>query len=211
MTDTGSTRDRLLLAAAELLAEPTGREVSTRAICERAGVQAPTLYHFFGSKQGLVDAVVEQRFTEHMQAEVPADPVTALRAGWDRHVRFGLEHPAFYVPATLVAPAEKLAVDQLNRVARQGRLLVAPEVAAKQVVAATVGVTLSLIAAPDSGWSARLRDTVLGSVVTDTGESRPAGSLSTMAVGFLAALDEEPDAFTDGERTLLREWLHRVG
>jgi AcrR family transcriptional regulator len=211
MTDTGSTRDRLLLAAAELLAEPSGREVSTRAVCERAGVQAPTLYHFFGSKQGLVDAVVEQRFTEHMLAgEAAGDPVAALRASWDRHVRFGLDQPAFYVPATIIAPAEELAVDQLNQVARQGRLLVAPEVAAKQVVAATVGVTLSLLAAPDTGWSTRLRDTVLASVLTDAGTSRPAGSLPAMAVGLLAALDEDPAAFTNGERTLLREWLHRV-
>ncbi|MFC4858617.1 TetR/AcrR family transcriptional regulator [Actinophytocola glycyrrhizae] len=60
MTD-APTRDRLLTAATELLtASP---EVSTRAICERAGVQAPTLYHYFGNKQGLLAAVVEDRFT----------------------------------------------------------------------------------------------------------------------------------------------------
>ena len=50
-----NARDRLLLAAAELL--EAGSAVSTRAVCDRAGVQAPTLYHHFGSKQGLIDAV----------------------------------------------------------------------------------------------------------------------------------------------------------
>ena len=51
-------RDRLLTAAAELLDAAQGAEVSTRSITERAGVQAPTLYHHFGSKRGLEDAVV---------------------------------------------------------------------------------------------------------------------------------------------------------
>ena len=54
-SDAAIARDRLLLAAAELLDAADGSEVSTRAICDRAGVQAPTLYHHFGSKQGLLD------------------------------------------------------------------------------------------------------------------------------------------------------------
>jgi len=57
--DSGTVVDRLLLAAGQLLHEAKGGNVSTRAICDRAGVQAPTLYHHFGSKQGLLDAVVK--------------------------------------------------------------------------------------------------------------------------------------------------------
>src|SRR2546428_13217209 len=93
-----AVRDRLLLAAAQLLHEAGGKEVSTRAICERAGVQAPTLYHHFGSKQGLLDAVVNYGFTQYVQAPSPGgDPVDRIREGWDRHVEYGLAHPAFYV------------------------------------------------------------------------------------------------------------------
>src|SRR3979411_1843636 len=97
----GGTRDRLLLAAAELLHGSANKKVSTRAICERAGVQAPTLYHHFGSKQGLLEAVINYGFSQYVRAtggEAGGDaPIGAVRNGWDRHVRFGLEHPSFYV------------------------------------------------------------------------------------------------------------------
>jgi AcrR family transcriptional regulator len=204
------TRDRLLAAAGELLTESP--EVSTRAICDRAGVQAPTLYHHFGNKQGLLDAVVADRFRSHMPAVSAADPVAALRDTWDHHVRFGLANPNHYaLTGPLIAAAEELLTGLLNEIARQGRLRVAPEMAARQLVAANVGATLRLVQGDeDTGWAAQLRDTVIAAVVTDVAQARPGGGLSAMAVGFLAALDAEPDGFTAGERTLLREWLHRV-
>jgi AcrR family transcriptional regulator len=210
MTD-ASTRDRLLAAAGELLAESP--DVSTRAICDRAGVQAPTLYHYFGNKQGLLAAVVEIRFAEHLRS-APAgdDPVATLRASWDHHVRFGLANPNHYaLTSTLMPVAEKLLSELLNDIARHGRLRTAPDVAARQLVAANVGATLSLLAGDqDAGWADQLRDTVIGAVVTDAVQPLAGGGLSTMAVGFLAALDAEPDGFTAGERALLREWLHRA-
>lgn len=219
MTDAvaATTRERLLTAAAALLAESSDREVSTRAICDLAGVQAPTLYHHFGNKQGLLDAVVADRFTTHMLA-VPGldgDPVTALRASWDHHVRFGLANPNYEIRTNVLIPvAEELLTTVLNEIARQGRLRVAPDTAARRFAAATVGTTLSLVAAggdPDLSWSGELRDTLVDAVVTDTARAgHGAGDLPAMAVGFLAMLDTEPGPFTAGERTLLREWLHRA-
>ncbi|MFC4858618.1 hypothetical protein [Actinophytocola glycyrrhizae] len=141
-----------------------------------------------------------------------ADPVATLRASWDHHVRFGLANPNHYaLTSTLIPTAEKLLTALLNEIARQGRLRTAPELAAKQLVAANVGATLSLLAGDrDSGWSDQLRDTLTGAVVTDTAQPLAGGGLAAMAVGFLAALDVEPGGFTAGERTLLREWLHRA-
>jgi len=218
-----STRDRLLLAAGQLLHEAKGGNVSTRAICDRAGVQAPTLYHHFGSKQGLLDAVVNYGFTQYV-SEHTADvavPVQALRAGWDSHVRYGLEHPGFYVllhgqiepavPCTLTARAEAMLLDRLVEVARSGRLLVPPADAAREIVAANVGVTLSLIARPfderDSAMSARVREAVIGSLVTDEGVRD--GSVGALAVALSAAL-AEGSALSPAETTLLREWLDRL-
>lgn len=211
MTDS-PTRDRLLTAAAELLTESP--DVSTRAICERAGVQAPTLYHHFGNKQGLLAAMVEDRFTKHLRA-VPGldgDPEAALRESWHHHVRFGLENPNFYaLTSTLIPVAERLLTGLLNEIARQGRLRTAPETAAKQLVAANVGATLSLLGGDrDTGWTDQLRDTLIGAVVTGTTQPLAGGGRSALAVGLLAALDAEPGDFTTGERTLLREWLHRA-
>ena len=94
-------RDRLLLAGAHLLHEAQGGDVSTRAICELAGVQAPTLYHHFDSKQGLLDAVVSHGFRQFLKVRrsfgpAPDHPITDVKNGWDSHVMFGLEHPSFY-------------------------------------------------------------------------------------------------------------------
>jgi AcrR family transcriptional regulator len=65
VNDTG-TRERILQAAARLLAESGGDPVSTRAVCAAAGVGAPTLYHHFGDKDGLLDAVVAYGFERYL-------------------------------------------------------------------------------------------------------------------------------------------------
>src|SRR6478752_4804351 len=83
-------RDRLLLAATQLLDEAAGGPVSTRQIIERAGVRAPTLYHHFGSKQALLDAVVSHGFKEFLSSRrvnrESNDALEDVRAGWDSHV-----------------------------------------------------------------------------------------------------------------------------
>src|SRR5258705_3528718 len=95
-----AARDRLLLAATQLLEEAGGGAVSTREITERAGVRAPTLYHHFGSKQALLDAVVSHGFKEFLRSRRAGsdsnDPLEDVRAGWDSHVSFRLEVSGAY-------------------------------------------------------------------------------------------------------------------
>lgn len=154
----GSARDRLLRAAAELLDAAPGQDVSTRAICERAGVRAPTLYHHFGSKQGLLDAVVEYGLGQYAADGGAGGAVADLRAGWDNHVRYGLDHPAFYVllygriapgrPCKVTAVAEARLRVLVERLDADGALLAPVDDVVAQVVAANVGITLQLIGAP---------------------------------------------------------------
>jgi AcrR family transcriptional regulator len=230
-----TTRDRLLLVAAQLLDESEDRRVSTRAICERAGVQAPTLYHHFGSKQRLLDAVINYGFSQYVQATGEEadgdDPIAAVRNGWDRHVRFGLEHPSFYVllygqiqpgtPCTLTGSAEAMLLELLTLAARRGLLRVPPADAAAQIAAANVGVTLSLIAQPeddrDLQLSARVRDAMLAAVVVVPGGPGPGSSnsshppaIASLAVALSAALDDGEVVLTATEAALLREWLGRL-
>ena len=60
---------RALLAAAEsILVEDGYDQFSMRRLAERCGYTAPTIYHDFGDKLGLLDAVLETRFRELLQA-----------------------------------------------------------------------------------------------------------------------------------------------
>jgi AcrR family transcriptional regulator len=229
-TSAGETRDRLLLAAAELMHESGEPTASTRAVCDRAGVEAPTLYHHFGSKQALIDAVIQHGFNQYVEPE-PAqdsalDPIDAIRHGWDRHVRFGLENPRFYAllygnvergrPCAITSPALARLTDLLTVAAKAGRLRVAPTEAAAQLLAANVGVTLSLIAQPadatDLSLSDRVREVALAGVLA---ASQTAGGISpkeiraSAAVALTATLDDS-DRLTVGERALLRELLDRL-
>lgn len=234
------TRDRILLAAASLLDEAQGGPVSTRAVCERAGVQAPTLYHHFGSRQGLMDSVVSHGFREHLAARAarasadpdadPGDPIDAIRQGWDAHVQFGLDHPASYamiygavrpgVPCGVAAEVERMVRTTLEPAALAGRLRIAPAQAAAEIFAAGSGVTLALIQQPDDardlGLSRRVREAVLAAVVVDgdhaDGPPTPrAEGPAPAAVALAAALEgDPPPALSPGEHTLLRELLARL-
>lgn len=227
-----NARDRLLLAAARLLAESGDRTLSTRAVCSLAGVQAPTLYHHFGSKQGLIDAVINYGFTQYVDA-APAggsdDVLENIRRGWDRHVQFGLEHPTFYAllygqiepgrPCAITGPAQAMLEALLSAAARQGLLRVSPGEAAAQLLAANVGVTLSLITQPpdalDPTLSRRVREAALAGVLADSHQppgDRPtsAPSRASAAVALRAQLRDDPSRLSPGEAVLLGELLDRL-
>jgi TetR/AcrR family transcriptional regulator len=65
------SNDRILLKALELFSEKGYDATSVREICEAAGVTKPTLYHFYGSKEGVYHALVDgalERFRADMSA-----------------------------------------------------------------------------------------------------------------------------------------------
>jgi AcrR family transcriptional regulator len=226
-----NAHDRLLLAAAELLEEAQGEPVSTRAICERAGVQAPTLYHHFGSKDGLLDAVLRHGFSEFLDSRGEIgeddDPIEAIREGWDSHVRFGLENPNFYIliygrarpgePCGVVADVQRMILDALRPAARQRRLRIPPEEAARQILAASTGVVLTLITDPadevDFALSDQVRDSILDGLATTPRRGRKptsVGTVSSAAIALAATLDDDPEALSTSEASLMREWLRRL-
>src|SRR4026208_351260 len=51
--------DRILKSALELFSDKGYEATSVREICEAAGITKPTLYHFYGSKEGVYRALVE--------------------------------------------------------------------------------------------------------------------------------------------------------
>jgi AcrR family transcriptional regulator len=56
----GSTRDRILSAAAAMLADDPAATLSVRAVAQRAGVSTGSLRHFFPTQRDLIDAVVAE-------------------------------------------------------------------------------------------------------------------------------------------------------
>jgi len=225
---------RLLRAAAELLANSGGSAVSTRQITQQAGVTAPTLYHHFGDKEGLFDAVVAAGFDEYVAGErdfAPSgQPLEDIRRMWDNHVQFGLKQPELYLvmfgnirpesrPA-IVADAEALMEEMFNKAAVSGQLNVPPKEAARSILAANVGVTLMLIAekVPERNLelSAMTRDAMIFAVSAeqarddgpdDSGKS----SVVVAAIALNAALQaSHSDQLSSSELKLFLEWLHRI-
>ncbi|WP_406330838.1 TetR/AcrR family transcriptional regulator [Streptomyces sp. NBC_00203] len=234
-----STKARILEVAAALVAESPNGDVSTRAVCEAAGVGAPALYRHFGDKEGLLSAVVDNGWDKYLATKrdrAPGtDPVQDLRDGWDTHTEFALQNPNLYrlmnSPAMRTPPAAALESHQiltsdLQRAAEQGKLRLAPELAAQIIMSANVGVALMLVSRPatftDRSVSRRVRDAVHATVfttdVTDSRDSRtssvtaPAGTgVPATATRLGALIRQTPSpAFTPAERGLLTEWLDRL-
>ncbi len=209
------TRQRIIEAAAKLIAEDGVAALSTRAVGAAAGVQAPTLYRLFGDKQGLLDAVAKHGFDTYLvskQAQLASDdPIADVARGWDLHVAFGVENPGLYVlmyGGTRPQPPEgrRILTAMLARAAAAGRLSVPAETAVEIVSAASVGTTLRLIAGPDPDpdLSARVRDRVLATVSTDD------DGLAGHATALRAALEERTELLGEAETNLLLSWLDRV-
>jgi AcrR family transcriptional regulator len=218
--------ERILAAAAKLLAEEGRDAVSTRAVSAAAGVQAPTIYRIFGDKQGLLDAVASEGFKRYidsqMSRELSPDPVEDLRAGWKMHVGFGLANPELFSliygeprrgpsPPAAVAATEAIATT-VRRIAQAGRLRIDEHHAAQMIFAAGSGTTLTLIGLPedqrDLTLSDMIREALISAITSDAPVVEQPGPIGA-AVALRAVLPEAP-ALSTGERALLSEWLERI-
>lgn len=211
------TRERLIAAAADLVATLPGEDFSLRAVCNAVGVKMPTLYHFFGSKQGLIDAVVEHGFDLYLgqkaSTESSGDPIQDIRAGWDAHVSFGLANPGFYTlmygnvrpgyyPAAQSRPSEILR-GLTARAAAHGRLVVPPDQAAAHVLVTNIGVTLRqiILAQADPALSLAVRE---GAIAAITGTTDTPARPIAAAVEIAAS---RPEILGKTQTQLLIEWL----
>lgn len=234
---TVSTKARILEVAAALVAESPNGDVSTRAVCEAAGVGAPALYRHFGDKEGLLSAVVDSGWEKYLATKrdrAPGtDPVQDLREGWDTHTEFALQNPNLYrlmnspamrTPPAAALEAHRILTSDLQRAAEQGKLRLAPELAAQIIMSANVGVALMLVSRPatftDRTVSRRVRDAVHAAVftpdVTGSGPDLATADGDEVEVPATAArlgamIRTSPSpAFTPAETGLLTEWLDRL-
>jgi AcrR family transcriptional regulator len=181
------TRGTLVAAALKVLEQDGEAQFSTRAVCAIAKVTAPTLYHHFGSADGLLSAAMTEAFGQFLARKKAAvqssDPETALRQGWDDYVRFAAERPRLYaammsrllngnyIPAAEVGFA--LLRERIAALAAAGRLALGAEIAADLAWAsANAAAQLHVTAAmrdgrkPDATVIDRLRDQALQIIIT---------------------------------------------
>lgn len=219
-------RAGVVAAAARLLQEEGADAVTTRAVAQAAGVQAPTIYRLFGDKNGLVDAVAEHVMATYVAtksataAAGSGDPVADLRSGWRTHVEFGLANPELYAlmgrrgragrsPATDAGIAVLTA--RVRRLAAAGLLQVDEGRALMMIHAAGNGTVLALLGVPkqerDPGLADAMLDAVLGRILA-AAPAVPQAGTTAVAVTFATVIPDLP-GLTDAERALLAEWLRR--
>jgi AcrR family transcriptional regulator len=78
------SNDRILKSALELFSDKGYGATSVREICEAAGITKPTLYHFYGSKEGVYRALVEgalERFRADIQRALSGEVPLRERLG----------------------------------------------------------------------------------------------------------------------------------
>jgi AcrR family transcriptional regulator len=94
------TRRAILDATEGLLLEAGHRGFSVRTLVDRCGYSAPTIYHHFKDKDGLIDALLEQRLElladDLKRVPLIEDPVENLRALTRAFALFGLRNPTHY-------------------------------------------------------------------------------------------------------------------
>jgi len=229
-----TVKHRILEAASELLARSADADISTRAVSEAAGVTAPTLYHHFGDKEGLLAAVVDFGWAAFLESKrtvaavVHAHIADDIRAGWDNHIQFARENPNFYklmwspaISANSAAFREafQMLYDRLELGASRGQLRVSAETGARMVMSATTGAALSLISQPelfgDPTFANQLREAAIAAVTvpahTPTGKRRArdagAPTIATAAATLQSKLALEEAPLTPPERALMDQWL----
>src|SRR2546430_15237996 len=133
------------------------------------------------------DAVAEHGFASYLAAkpapQAGADPVEDLRAGWDLHISFGLDHPALFLlmygeprpgrtsPAAVAG--FKVLQARVHRIAAAGRPRVSERLAAAMVHAAGRGAAMTLLATPEALRPPGLSDATLDPIGAPISTSEP--------------------------------------
>ena len=96
-----TNRENLLNCALELFVARGYEAVGVQEIAAAAGIQKPTLYHYFGSKSGLLQTLLKTDFgpffeTLQTSAAYPGDVLNGLRAVTRAYFDFARQHPRLY-------------------------------------------------------------------------------------------------------------------
>ena len=173
-------RRTILDASEEMLVSDGYEHFSMRKLAARCGYTAPTIYHYFGDKPGLLDTLVELRMNQLVEemrsVPVGSDPVVNVRQLFTAFARWGIENPTHYQlltarrdPDLAPLPSEQVAREILEgpivQLAQQGRLAQHLETT-RQVFWALLHGSVELHRTrPDVEWSPQLIDIALEALI----------------------------------------------
>ncbi len=187
-------RQAILDAAEALIIEAGGSGFSIRSLGQRSGYSVPTVYHYFGDKDGLIDALLEDRVgrlaAEFEQLQPSGDPWRDLRAMLLAYFEFNTANPAFarlmgtfsrkgesYMPPAMLR-VRSCVEEQLERFGQGGALGGFDHESAGRVLwALAMGLSSIRMLEPEKPWA----------------ENLVARALDSLFLG-MAELDEEGGA-----------------
>lgn len=225
-TEDAELRERIVRAAAELLAHGGRAAVTTRAVASRVGVSPPTIYRLFGEKNGLLSAVAEYGYARFIAAKRPLqttdDPVDDLRSAWSLAVEFGLANAELFfliygephsaAMAAAVEGGNRRMHARIQRVAAVGRLRVGVPLAAAIMQATARGAVLAWLDQPghsrDPAFITTMREAMISAVTTETSILPEPGRAS--AARTLKASLPGQTSLSPAEQHLLTDWLDRL-
>jgi len=161
-------RRAILDATEALLVEDGFDAFSMRRLAERCGYTPPTIYHYFGDKQRLLDELLDERCRGLVRGlrRVPldGDSVRNLRALSLAFARFGLRNPTHYAllsaprdpelpPPPAAEEARVLLSQPLDQLAADGRLCVDLEAARQSFWSFLHGFVLLRTTRSDLPWA----------------------------------------------------------
>lgn len=180
MQSRADARRAILDATEGLLVEGGIEAFSMRRLAERCGYTAPTIYHYFGDKQALIDELVEERCRVLLRGlkrvAVGADAFENLLALGLAFVRFGLRYPTFYrllsmpidegrTPPPSAEAARVLLQSPLVTLGAEGRVPAGVEAASQAIWAYLHGHILLRTSRPDHPWEAGVLETGLAALL----------------------------------------------
>jgi AcrR family transcriptional regulator len=94
-------RDKILNCALELFAKRGFDAVGVQELADAAGLKKPTLYHYFGSKSGLLRSLLTENFAPFIDkvekaADYRGDVTTSLRGIANIYFEYARSHPTLY-------------------------------------------------------------------------------------------------------------------
>jgi AcrR family transcriptional regulator len=100
-TERMNNREKLLACALELFTARGFDAVGVQEVADAAGLKKPTLYHYFGSKSGLLHTLLDENFEKlfdevEKAADYQGDVTTTLRKVTNVYFEYATRNPKHY-------------------------------------------------------------------------------------------------------------------